>query len=135
MQHVARRAVMSALALASLSIGASVATAYTGQPKPAISAEAERTPQGARIIVKGKNWPAKARVKVTGSQPPGANGTQDLGMIEADDKGVFTLRKTVQCSTNLMDDAQRESVTFTAVDSATTVKATARVEGGAWVCQ
>ena len=135
MQPFVRRVVVPALALASLSIGATMASAFSGQPKPAIQAEAERTPQGARIIVKGKNWPAKARVKVTGTRAPGAEGTQDFGMIEADDKGVFTLRKTVQCTTNLMDDAQRESVTFTAADSATSVKATSRVEGGAWVCQ
>jgi hypothetical protein len=34
-----------------------------------------------------------------------------------------------------MEDAQNEPVTFTAADSATGVKATQRVEGGAWVCQ
>lgn len=135
MQQFVRRAVFPALALAALSVGASAASAFTGQPKPAITAEAERTPQGAKITVKGKNWPAKARVKITGTRAPGSNGTQDFGMVDADEQGVFTFRKTVQCTTNRMDDADRDPVTFTAADSATAVKATSKVEGGAWVCQ
>ena len=135
MQHLVRRAVMPALALASLSIGASVATAFTGQPKPAISAEAERTPQGAKITVKGKNWPANAKVKLSGTRAPGTNGTQDFGVVDVDDKGVFTFRKTVQCTTNRMDDAERDPVTFTAEDPAAAVKATSKVDGAAWVCQ
>lgn len=112
-----------------------VGVASVGQPKPSIAAEAERTPQGARITVKGKNWPAKGRIKLTGTRAPGANGAQDFGMLEVDDQGGFTFRKTVQCTTNRMDDAERDPVTFTAADSAGTLKATSRVDGAAWVCQ
>jgi len=111
------------------------ASAFVGQPKPAISAEAERTPQGAKITVKGKNWPAKARIKLSGTRAPGSNGAQEFGMVDADDAGVFTFRKTVQCTTSRMDDAERDPVTFTAADSASGVKATMRVDGSAWVCQ
>lgn len=135
MQLFVRHVVIPALAVASLSLGASAASAFTGQPKPAIQAEAERTPQGARITIKGKNWPANARVKLTGTRAPATNGAQDLGMVDADDKGVFTFRKIVQCTTNRMDDAENDPVTFTAADSATAVKATSKVDGAAWVCQ
>jgi hypothetical protein len=135
MQQLMRRVVVPVLAVVSLSLAATAAGAYTGQPKPAITAEAERSPQGAKITLKGKNWPGKARIKLTGTRAPGSNGTQEFGMAEADDAGAFTFRKTIQCTTNRMDDAERDPVTFTAVDSATGVKATAKTDGSAWVCQ
>lgn len=112
-----------------------VGSASVGQPKPSIAAEAERTPQGARLTVKGKNWPAKARIKLSGTRAPGSNGAQEFGLVDTDEQGAFTFRKTVQCTTSRMEDAERDPVTFTAADSAGTLKATSRVDGGAWVCQ
>lgn len=135
MQHFVRRMLVPALAATAVTLSATAASAFVGQPKPEMKVEGERSPQGARLTFKGKNWPAKARIKLTGSVAPGTNNKQDFGMVDADDQGVVNFRKTVQCSTNNADDAQREPVTITAADSATGVKATARVDGGAWLCQ
>jgi hypothetical protein len=120
-----------ALAALALSTQAAFATVDGSQPKPQLNVEAERTPQGARLTFKGKNWAPSARIKITGSRAPGSTNVQDFGMPTA---GILNGRKLAACSTNRMEDGQNESVTITAADSATGVKATARVEGGAWVC-
>lgn len=135
MQAFVRRVLAPAAGLVALAVSASAAGAIVGQPKPQLSVEASRQPEGARLLFKGKNWPAKARVKITATRAPGSTKPQDFGMFDADDKGEFQMRKVAACSTNNMEDAQNEPVTFTAADSATGVKATQRVEGGAWVCQ
>lgn len=135
MQAFVRRMLGPALAISALSFAATAASAITGQAKPQISVEAERSPQGARINFKGKNWPAAARVKLTATRAPGASKAQDFGMVDADSTGVFTVRKVVQCTTSSQEDGANETVTFTAADSATGVKATASARGGAWVCQ
>ena len=134
MKHLVRRLLFPLLAT-TLVTGASVAGANEGQPKPEIKAEGERSPQGARLLVKGKNWPAKARIKVSATRAPASNQPQDFGMVDTDDKGEFTLRKVVPCTTPSMDDGSREFVTFTAADSATGTKATSRIGGSPWVCQ
>lgn len=133
----ARRILAPALALAALALTsqAAFATADGGQPKPELNVEAERTPQGARLTFKGKNWTPSARIKITGTRAPGSNNVQDFGMYSVDSTGALAGRKLVACSTNRMEDGQNESVTITAADSASGVKATKRVEGGAWVCQ
>jgi hypothetical protein len=136
MQHRsrARLVLASAMAAAALALSATAATALV-QPKPQLSVETERTPQGARITLKGKNWPADARIRITATRAPGSNTPQDFGIIGANDKGEFNERKLAQCSTNNRDDGQLETVTFTAQDSATGVKATAKTRDGfAWVC-
>lgn len=131
-----RRIAVPALALAALALSTQAALAITGlQPKPQLNVEAERTPQGAKLTFKGKNWGANARVKITATRAPGSNNLQDFGMFSADSTGNLNGRKIAACSTNRSEDGQNESVTFTAADSATGVKATTRVEGGAWVCQ
>ncbi|MCA0376069.1 MAG: hypothetical protein LCH84_10430 [Gemmatimonadetes bacterium] len=136
MQRSLRRVIAPTLALAGLALATTVAAAHTGQPKPNVSAEAERTPQGAKITVRGKNWPAKARIKLTATRAPGTRNPQDFGMIDADDKGEVRFSVVKQCTTNRMEDAELDPVTFTATDSATGVKATsAKVNGGGWVCQ
>ena len=135
MQAFVRRMLGPALALTALSLAATAASALTGQAKPQLAVEAERTPSGARIGLKGKNWPSAARVKVTASRAPGSAKAQEFGTVDADSAGSFTARKTAQCSTGSQDDGANETVTFTAMDSSTGVKATATVRGGAWVCQ
>ena len=135
MQAFVRRMLGPALALSALARSATAASAITGQAKPQLAIEAERSPQGARITFKGKNWPAAARVKLTATRAPGASKAQDFGVIDADSVGVFMVRKVVQCTTNNQEDGANETVTFTAADSATGTKATATARGGAWVCQ
>ena len=135
MQAFVRRMLGPALAITALSLSATAASANTGQAKPQLSIDAERSPQGARITFKGKNWPAAARVKLTATRAPASNKPQDFGMVDADSTGVFSLRKVVICTTNSQEDGALETVTFTAADSATGVKATATARGGAWVCQ
>lgn len=68
MQAFVRRVLGPTLALAALSFTATAASAITGQAKPQLSIEAERSPQGARITFKGKNWPAAARIKLTATR-------------------------------------------------------------------
>jgi hypothetical protein len=135
MQAFVRRMLGPALALSALALSATAASAITGQAKPQLAIEAERSPQGARITFKGKNWPAAARVKLTATRAPAASKPQDFGVIDADSTGVFLVRKVVQCTTNNQEDGANETVTFTAADSATGTKATATARGGAWVCQ
>ena len=130
------RMLAPALALAALALTAQAALAGSEglQPKPQLNVEAERSPQGARLIFKGKNWAPNARIKIAGSRAPGSNNLQDFGMFSADSAGNLAGRKVSACSTTNMEDGQNESVTFTATDSATSAKVTARVPGGAWVC-
>ncbi len=135
MQAFVRRTLGPALAITALALTATAASAITGQAKPQLSVEAERSPQGARITFKGKNWPAAARVKLTATRAPAATKPQDFGIIDADSSGTFTVRKVAICTTPNQEDGANESVTFTATDSATGVKATATTRGGAWVCQ
>ena len=135
MQAFMRRMMGPALALAALSFTATAASAITGQAKPQLSIEAERSPQGARITFKGKNWPAAARIKLTATRAPAATQPQDFGITDADSTGTFTVRKVAICTTPNQEDGAIETVTFTAADSATGVKATATTRGGAWVCQ
>ncbi len=135
MQAFVRRTLGPALAITALALTATAASAITGQAKPQLSVEAERSPQGARITFKGKNWPAAARVKLTATRAPAATKPQDFGIIDADSSGTFTVRKVAICTTPNQEDGANESVTFTSTDSATGVKATATTRGGAWVCQ
>ena len=135
MQAFVRRMLGPALAISALSLTATAASAITGQAKPQLSIEAERSPQGARITFKGKNWPAAARVKLTATRAPASTKPQDFGMTDADSTGTFTVRKVAICTTPNQEDGALETVTFTAADSATGVKATATTRGGAWVCQ
>ena len=133
--HRARRIVAPALAIVALTLSTQAAFAFT-QAKPQLSVESERSPQGARLTFKGKGWVPAARIKITGTRAPGSNNNQDVGTFTADDKGELNGRKTAACSTTREEDGQNESVTITAVDSATPAnKATFKVQGGAWVCQ
>ena len=133
--HRTRRIVAPALAMVALALSTQAALAIT-QGKPQLNVETERSPQGAKLTFKGKGWVPSARIKITGTRAPGSNNTQDFGMFSADEKGELNGRKTQACSTNNNDDGMNESVTITAVDSATPAnKATAKVPGGAWVCQ
>ena len=135
MQAFVRRMLAPVLTITALSFTATIASAFTGQAKPQLSIEAERSPQGARITFKGKNWPAAARIKLTATRAPASTKPQDFGIIEADSTGTFTVRKVAICTTQNQEDGALETVTFTAADSATGVKATATARGNAWVCQ
>jgi len=132
-----RRLFAPVLAVTALALSTTSAIAFAGvaQAKPQLNVETERSPQGARLTFKGKGWAPVARVKITGTRAPGANGTQDFGMFSADSAGNFQMRKVVGCSTSNMEDGQNDQVTITAADSATGVKVTQKVQGGAWVCQ
>lgn len=132
----AGRASTSLLAIVAIALSASAASGLSrGAPaEPKITVEAERTALGAKISMKGQGFAPVARIKVTATRAPGANGTQDFGTVSADSAGKFQLRKTVGCTSTSNTDGN-DKVTFTAADSATGAKATAQVLGGAWVCQ
>ena len=134
MQHLVRRVLVPALALAALTLGATQASAVVGQPKAELKVEGERAQDGAHLVMKGKNWPAKSKVKITGTRAPGSRNPQDFGVVDVDDKGEFTLRKVVQCTTQSMDEGTTESVTFTATEETSGTKATAKSSGAPWVC-
>jgi hypothetical protein len=135
MQVFVRRMLAPVLTITALSFTATIASAITGQPKPQLSIEAERSPQGARITFKGKNWPAAGRIKLTATRAPASTKPQDFGIIDSDSTGAFTVRRVAICTTPNQEDGALETVTFTAADSATGLKATATARGGAWVCQ
>lgn len=132
-----RRMMAPVLAIAALALSTTSAIAFAGvaQAKPQLNVESERSPQGARLTFKGKGWGPAARVKITGTRAPGASGAQDFGMFAADSSGSFSTRKVVTCTTSNMEDGSNESVTITAADSATGMKVSQKVQGGAWVCQ
>jgi hypothetical protein len=134
MQQLVRRLLVPVLATAALTLGATQAGAVVGQPKAELKIEGERAQDGARLVIKGKNWPAKSKVKITATRAPGARSAQDFGVVDTDDKGEFTLRKTAQCTTQSMDEGTTESVTFTAAEEASGTKATAKSTGAPWVC-
>jgi hypothetical protein len=126
---------MFAVAALAMTAQAALATPKHRQPKPEFKVEAERTAQGAKLLFKGKGWAPSAKVKITGTRAPGTVAPQDFGTFDVDAEGVLNARKTVQCSTQIMEDAQNESVEVTAYDLATpAVKFKAKVAGGAWVC-
>jgi hypothetical protein len=122
-----------ALAVAALSLTATASATVDSQPKPSLKVEASRGAQGARLVMQGKNFPANARVVITATRAPGTNGIQKFGTVTADSTGEFKHTATAQCTTSNMDDA-REQVTFTAADSASGTKVTAKVDGSSWMC-
>ena len=82
MQLFVRRLLVPAMAAAAVTLSASAAGAFVGQPKPELKVEGERSPQGARLTFKGKNWPANARLKLTGTVAPGTNvDNRDLTVL------------------------------------------------------
>ncbi|MCC6241379.1 MAG: hypothetical protein IT353_01005 [Gemmatimonadaceae bacterium] len=134
----ARQTLVPAFVLAATAVAAQVgvASGESNQPKPELKVEAERSPQGAKLTFKGKNWAPNAQIKITGTRAPGASSAQDFGTFTSDSAGGLSGRKVVGCTTNNMDDGQSETVTVTAYDvAAATVKVTQKVAGGAWVCQ
>lgn len=133
---VRRRLLGPAFAVAALALSAQAAFAVDdgNQAKPQLKIEAERSPQGARITFNGKGWSPVARVKLSATRAPGSSAAQDFGMISADSSGSFQVRKTAGCTTQSVDDANQQPVTFTAADSASGTKITARVDGAAWLC-
>ena len=120
-------------ALTVLALGASSAAALTAHRSASITAEAERTAQGAKVSITGKGWDANARVKLMGTRPPAVAAKQDFGTVSADATGSFKFQKTIGCTTSNMDDA-RDPVTITATDSATSASVSKKVEAGAWIC-
>ena len=122
-----------ALAVAALSLTATASATTDAQPKPSLKVEANRTAQGAKLVLQGKDFPANARIVITATRAPGSNGLQKFGTVTADSTGVFKHSATSQCTTSSMDDA-REQVTFTAADSASGAKATFKVDGSSWMC-
>ena len=96
MQAFVRRMLAPVLTITALSFTATIASAFTGQAKPQLSIEAERSPQGARITFKGKNWPAAARIKLTATRAPASTKPQDFGIIDADSTGA-SMRRTNAC--------------------------------------
>jgi len=129
-----RRVAAPVFAVAALAITAQAAFAWS-DGKPELKVEAERSPQGAKLLFKGKGWAPGAKVKITGTRAPGSSGAQVFGTFDADTAGMLTARKVMQCTTPNMEDGQNETVTVTAVDLATpATKITVRVPGDAWVC-
>ncbi len=129
---------VAAPAIAAMAIGfsATAATAVTDdltQKKPEISVEAERTPQGAKVSLRGKNWEPNTEVKITGTRAPGSNDPLDLGTAKVNEKGEFRMTKLTQCTTRQVDDT-REGVTITVAAAEGDAKADRKIEGNAWWC-
>ena len=80
----ARRILAPALAIVALTLTAQAALAVSrgAQPKPQLIVEAERSPQGAKLVFKGKGWTPNARIKISASRAPGSTNPQQFAMFE-----------------------------------------------------
>ena len=133
--HV-RRLAVSSMAVVALALTAQAAFAVGGtQPKPQLNVETERSPEGAKPTYNGESGAPVARTKLAGTRPAAGARPQQFGTFSAHSTGALTGRAVAQCSTDNMDVGSAEHVTITATDSATSVKVSTRVQGGAWVCQ
>lgn len=126
-------AVVMASSAIALSTQAALAITVGRQAKPQMNVEAERGSQTANLFFKGKNWAPNSRIKIVGTRAPGANAPQDFGMYSADASGNVSAAKRVNCTSQREEDGA-ETVTVTASDSATGVKVSVKLLGGAWIC-
>jgi hypothetical protein len=120
------------LGLVMLCAGALVARA-SHHTAASVTAQAERTPQGAKIALRGEGWPARASLEISASPPPGGQGALDLGTAQSNADGAFRASKLSPCTTSDSTLARgRITITVRTADAA--VRAEASVPAGVWVC-
>lgn len=104
------------------------------QPAPSITAAAEPTPQGAKVVVTGADWPPRIAVTLSVSPPPGASEPVSLGTVQTTSAGALRATRLVPCSTTepIPDDTR---VTVTARSADGTLVREQRLSAAAWRCQ
>jgi hypothetical protein len=101
--------------------------------QPTVVAEAEATPQGVKLALRGGGWPARASLTIRVSAPPGTREALDLGTAVANAAGDFRATKLTRCSTS--DPAGgRERLTVTVRTADGTVAAETTLAATPWVC-
>jgi len=121
-------------ALVLLLLGAGALRA-AGVEAPVISVEGERTPQGAKLALRGTGWPARTAVTLSATTPPDGSGPLDLGTATTNASGEFRATKLSPCSTQDSAAAQRATVTVTARSADGTLSADARIAALPWACR
>jgi hypothetical protein len=103
------------------------------QPAPTVVAAAESTPQGAKVVVSGTDWPPRTAVVLSLSPPPGATEPVSLGTVQTTAAGALRATRLVPCSTSepIAPDA-RVTVTARTEDGATVREL--RISAAAWRC-
>ncbi len=131
-----RFALLATIALAVFMLCASVVIAASGTASnvpdaPALTVEAERTMQGAKLSLRGTGWAAGATVGFTASAPPGATQALDLGSARSNDSGEFRATKLSKCTATTAPDPKAQvTITATAGDQ----RAEQRVDAALWHC-
>ncbi len=128
--HVLLRA---ALSLSLLLLGAGVLRAAVSGA-PAVSVEGERTPQGAKLALRGTGWPARVAVSLSASTPPGGSAPLDFGSAMTNASGEFRATKLSPCTTPDSAAAERASVTITARSADGAQSADAKIAASPWAC-
>lgn len=115
---------------ASVVIAAS-STASNASQAPELVVEGERTMQGAKLALQGSKWPARARLVITASPPPGTTEALDLGTAQSDADGAFRATKLSRCTTNTAPPPNTQ-VTITVQSG--TAKAEQKLDAALWHC-
>ncbi len=130
-----RLALMAALVLGLLMLcaGALVVVRAAQEEAATVSAQAERTPQGAKIALRGEGWPARIALTISGSAPPGGQAPLDLGTAQSNADGEFRASKLARCTTSDSTTAGGR-VTITVSTGDGSVRAESWVPAGVFVC-
>ena len=101
---------------------------------PSLTASAEATPQGVKLVLEGQEWPAGGTVAFTLRGRPDAAEVFDLGTVRIGRDGHLRATKRTPCTTR---DPQRATgrVRITARDTAANVSAEAELPAAVWVCE
>lgn len=125
-----RRVTMSALAAGVVSLMAGFVVAASEVPQtPEVSVEAESTAQGAKLAIRGKNWPARVTLTLSASTPPGGSAEVALGTVQSTATGEFRATKLTPCTSSAPSDA-KVTITVKAGD----ISASSSIPSDAWVC-
>jgi hypothetical protein len=104
------------------------------RPAPTLSVLGERTPQGAKLALRGEGWPARVPVLLSASPPPAGTGTLDLGTAITSATGEFRATKLTPCTTTDSAAAARLMVTVTARTADGALRADAQLAASPWGC-
>lgn len=101
---------------------------------PTVAVQGERTPQGAKLALRGAGWPARVPVLLSAGTPPGGTAPLDFGTAMTTTAGEFRATKLTPCTTADSAAAERVSITVTARTADGSLQATARLAAAPWVC-
>jgi hypothetical protein len=114
-----------------LCAGVVVAAVRASNGAPTLSVQAEPTPQGAKVSLRGDGWPPSTALRISASPPPGEAKALDLGTATSSASGALRATKLTPCTTRDPVDAK---TMLTVTVRAGEVVADARVAAASWVC-